>query len=546
MGSGSSILLPDEITPSFAALCTASTNSCPLLSSFPGESVSKKTFICRIVSENESIIPQIIRPFASENVLTVDGFVLLCTAYNLIDLELFNLPNAIELFQKAETNGCITIDTFQVRVLDSIASAKGMDPDELKFNLLCNHSIKSNKSLTQQKLKPFSKMGVRLSVIYDFIDLCGGRDILEGLTTSQICNNFLKPLTYTRQCSYCEMLVEDNNPNVLEAQLMEAYDLILECLEGYKVLYGENDKDTWVAMGDLALICIQLDDYEKAEELYVTVVDLSKRNLDESHPHVLVYTGKYDIAEQLYTEIIGLSLLTLGEKHPQRIAYMANLAEIYEIQENFESAEPLYKTCLELETAELGEDHPNTLKSMNNLASLYSRVIILSSNTLGEYHPNTLLSINNLAVLYKTQGRFDEAERLYLQCANLSRDKLGGCHPSTLLFTCNLAGLYFSQGKSEEALSMFLDCYDKSRIRLGENHPDSMSTLGWIVHIYMQQGNYVEVESIYTHTYEELKSSYGEEYPDTIAAKEALEDIREALATSSAAFAVAADTDDGI
>ena len=58
---------------------------------------------------------------------------------------------------------------------------------------------------------------------------------------------------------------------------------------------------------------------------------------------------------------------------------------------------------------------------------------------MGQNHPNTLSSMNNLANLYRNQGKYAEAEPLYVDCLRLFRQLLGENHPNTLAVKTNLA-----------------------------------------------------------------------------------------------------------
>ena len=51
------------------------------------------------------------------------------------------------------------------------------------------------------------------------------------------------------------------------------------------------------------------------------------------------------------------------------------------------------------------------------------------------------ISLNNLAGLYKNQGRYTEAEPLYLQALELYKKLLGEDHPNTSLITENYESL---------------------------------------------------------------------------------------------------------
>jgi tetratricopeptide (TPR) repeat protein len=50
---------------------------------------------------------------------------------------------------------------------------------------------------------------------------------------------------------------------------------------------------------------------------------------------------------------------------------------------------------------------------------------------LGKDHPDVATWLNNLAVLYKSQGRYEEAEPLYLRALAILFDRLGAEHPNT-------------------------------------------------------------------------------------------------------------------
>lgn len=57
--------------------------------------------------------------------------------------------------------------------------------------------------------------GVLLSVLVEFVTKCGGRHQLQGLSTRQVVEKFVKPMTATTGMSYCEQLQEDNKSNAV-------------------------------------------------------------------------------------------------------------------------------------------------------------------------------------------------------------------------------------------------------------------------------------------------------------------------------------------
>jgi tetratricopeptide (TPR) repeat protein len=56
-------------------------------------------------------------------------------------------------------------------------------------------------------------------------------------------------------------------------------------------------------------------------------------------------------------------------------------------------------------------------------------------------HPDVASSLNNLAVLYRNQGKYSEAEPLYLDALAMSERTLGANHPNTITVRNNLRRL---------------------------------------------------------------------------------------------------------
>jgi tetratricopeptide (TPR) repeat protein len=85
---------------------------------------------------------------------------------------------------------------------------------------------------------------------------------------------------------------------------------------------------------------------------------------------------------------------------------------------------------------------------------LYVECLAMRKQVLGDRHPSTLVSMNNLAALYDSQGKLAEAEPLYVECLAMHRQVLGDRHPSTLMTMNNLAILYKNQGRGDEAKAL--------------------------------------------------------------------------------------------
>ena len=66
---------------------------------------------------------------------------------------------------------------------------------------------------------------------------------------------------------------------------------------------------------------------------------------------------------------------------------------------------------------------------------------------LDKNHPDVASSLNNLAGLYCSQGKYEQAELLFLRSLEISETTLGKTHPDVASSLSNLAELYRTQGK---------------------------------------------------------------------------------------------------
>ncbi|MGC1393533.1 MAG: tetratricopeptide repeat protein [Coleofasciculaceae cyanobacterium] len=168
--------------------------------------------------------------------------------------------------------------------------------------------------------------------------------------------------------------------------------------------------------------------------------------------------------------------------------------------------------------------------SLNNLAGLYKsqgryteaeplylQALELRQRLLGDNHPLVAQSFNNLAALYKSQGRYTEAEPLHLQALELTQRLLGDNHPLVATSLNNLAYLYKSQGRYSEAEPLYLQALELSQRNLGDNHPDVAQSLNNLAGLYKSQGRYSEAEPLYLQSLELRQRHLGENHPDVAA-----------------------------
>ncbi|MGP1382593.1 MAG: tetratricopeptide repeat protein [Thainema sp.] len=146
---------------------------------------------------------------------------------------------------------------------------------------------------------------------------------------------------------------------------------------------------------------------------------------------------------------------------------------------------------------------------------LYVEALAMSKQLLGEQHPDVASSLNNLAGLYRSQGRYEEAEPLYVEALAMRKQLLGEQHPDVASSLNNLAGLYRSQGRYEEAEPLYVEALAMSKQLLGEQHPDVASSLNNLAGLYRSQGRYEEAEPLYVKAVELFSKLLGDAHPHT-------------------------------
>jgi len=74
-------------------------------------------------------------------------------------------------------------------------------------------------------------------------------------------------------------------------------------------------------------------------------------------------------------------------------------------------------------------------------------------------------------------GRYDEAELLFMQVMESRKTKLEADHPDTLSSMANLASTYRNQGRWEEAEKVDVQVMESRKTKLGADHPDTLTSM---------------------------------------------------------------------
>ncbi|MCS7076860.1 MAG: CHAT domain-containing protein [Bacteroidia bacterium] len=172
-------------------------------------------------------------------------------------------------------------------------------------------------------------------------------------------------------------------------------------------------------------------------------------------------------------------------------------------------------------------DYARYAGSCNNLAALYQtqgkyaqaeRLYIeaqeIDVKIYGKEHPEYAISCMNLASLYKEQSKYDKAESLYKEVKEIREKVFGKAHPSYASICDNLAGLYQEQGKYEKAETLFQESKRIREQRLGKKHPSYATSCNNLSSLYQDLGRYNEAISFSNEAREVCAIIHGKNHPD--------------------------------
>jgi len=150
----------------------------------------------------------------------------------------------------------------------------------------------------------------------------------------------------------------------------------------------------------------------------------------------------------------------------------------------------------------------------NDAEPLYLQSLDIRKRQLGNDHPDVATILNNLAGLYESQGRYNDAEPLYLQSLDIRKRQLSNDHPDVATSLNNLAQLYYSQGRYNDAEPLLLQSLDIRKRQLGNDHPHVAQSLNNLAQLYYSQGQYNDAEPLYLQSLDIRKRQLGNDYPD--------------------------------
>jgi tetratricopeptide (TPR) repeat protein len=192
----------------------------------------------------------------------------------------------------------------------------------------------------------------------------------------------------------------------------------------------------------------------------------------------------------------------------EAIEPFTRLAYFHENLLDFAQAEIWYQKAISYDKQYFYSRYSSYANAINNLAVFYTsqgkydeaepiflEALKIKRETLPFNHYLLTPHINNLANLYRLKAKYKKAEILQLECLKIERESLPINYSQLSSCLNNLALLYKFQGKYDEAESLYLESLKIKQEKFPTKYLEFISTLNNLATLYQKKGNYVEAES---------------------------------------------------
>ena len=375
--------------------------------------------------------------------------------------------------------------------------------------------------------------GVKVSYLNEFLEAIGGREKLEGLTTTKVNEQFQMPITAKTKSSMCQLLKHINHPAVGESQVFISHAWRYNFLNVIDALlyHFRNEPDTiiWFDVFSNNQHKIGNLEYDFFETNFRENVDRMKRTVLVSSPwnNPIPYTRAWCIFE-MYATAITNSTFEIAMSDVDKKQF------IEDIEEKTKDTMNKMLSVIDAKKSECwkSEDRVLIFKAIENsvgfgkinemvFEQLRDFVIAEGKKALDENTDESRISSlkNMLGELYQGQGKYEHAISLFEDSWKTNTEQKGEKNQDTLRSMSNFADTLRCQGKYDLALPLSQDCLAKREETLGESHPDTLTSLNNLAILYDMKGKYDLAESFYVKCLAKREETLGESHPDTLRTK---------------------------
>ena len=272
-------------------------------------------------------------------------------------------------------------------------------------------------------------------------------------------------------------------------------------------------------MHSLGETLLEVGRYEKAKQLFETVLAQRKKLLGAGHALVLetlLYRGISNeglglnrLAEADYRSALADLRQTLGVQHPQTIYAMNTLSKFLLSEWRDTEAYELLQETVSVARLAFGDTDGRTLAATTLYAMAALRLGRLDESEKlarkahaglvalhGALHEESLLALQAVAGVVDERGNTELAERYLREVFQGAEQLFGGKHQFTLAARHNLASTLSENGRITESIAMHREIQRDLQAILGATHPSTLASKIQLARTLTDAGQFPEAKQV--------------------------------------------------
>lgn len=261
----------------------------------------------------------------------------------------------------------------------------------------------------------------------------------------------------------------------------------------------------WHRLGELL---IRLAKYDKAEEVYMTLLNFESSDSEKAHLYhqlgrINNQQGNYSAAISFHGKAIRLQQNNLSRNNPDMALAYNKLGEVFEKIGVVSPALFCYERAHDVYQRILSPDDPNLAESFNKMTSIhcslakysealsfYMKALEIQEKHFPSIHPFLSVTYNNIGYVYKNMGDYSKAIYFYERARQISEKSLPPDHPELAASYSNIGTSYFTMGNYSKALYFHEQAHEIYKKSLSSNNPDFAKSCTNLGSVYDKMGNY--------------------------------------------------------
>jgi CHAT domain-containing protein/Tfp pilus assembly protein PilF len=259
-------------------------------------------------------------------------------------------------------------------------------------------------------------------------------------------------------------------------------------------------------------------------------------NINYSKVHAdlgLLYAtmGRFNSAEYYTSEALSIREQTLGKDSKAYASSLNNMAVLYQETARYNESEKYFEEALSTVQAQVGAESNEYAIVLNNQAILFALIgrteqavakltsAIAILEKLKKKNTRDQVGFqSNLALLYQQQGKFADAEVIYLKLEKT----LGSKDPFYAGILNNLALLYIQMNQLDKVESYLKRSAEVYKTRFGNQNPNYAKVLNDLGNFYRIQGRFPEAEQSLVDALSIRGTALDTNHPDYVKSQEDL------------------------